>query len=692
MPPRIIKWTAIAAGALLALVIVCGLLLRLLFDPNDYRTRIELAFNERTGRVLELEGKLRLRLLPRLAVSTGPFSVSERADAGEGDFLTAQDARLGLALLPLLRRRVELGELVLIEPALALRIDAAGRDNWSDLFERPAPPAEEPEAEPRESPLRAFRIDGVAIKRGQLRLLDARRPRHLQLSDLELEAGPLAPGAATAVRASFALEDGERVFLRSVLKGRVDRARPGLWTVEDLDAELELPARNGAQRAPTQARIEARRLTGDLEARRYSAPELRYRLGEARGEASLEARRGEAGLTVAGPITLERTDLRSLLSALGITLPALANREAPGSIELKATLRSGQGVALRDIVAVLGDTRLTGSVEVGAGPGAPLRFDLRGDRVMLDDYLPAARSAPAGSATAAQRTAEENDRLRTLDVAGQLAFGRVTLAGVELRNLDANVALRRGTLELDPLSASVFGGSSRTRLRYELATPVPRLTLEQRLADIDTAALMEQLLDQQRLSGRGTLNARLTGSGRGRPALIASLSGPFDVRVRNGRVNGIDVWGEIERAVAAARGGTSPRQSGTPYTPFDRFEAAGRLEGRLIRNDRVEIVNPSLRARGSGTIHYGSGALDLDLTARLLEAPEGTVAGVSLDRLVGVDIPLTVHGTMKDPRVRPDVERLLEAAAREELQRKGEKIEKKLKDKLDETLKDLLGQ
>ncbi len=89
---------------------------------------------------------------------------------------------------------------------------------------------------------------------------------------------------------------------------------------------------------------------------------------------------------------------------------------------------------------------------------------------------------------------------------------------------------------------------------------------------------------------------------------------------------------------------------------------------------------------------YGTGALDLALTARLLEAPEGSVAGLSLDRIVGVDIPLTVRGSMSEPRVRPDVNRLLEAAARQQLRREGEEVEKKLKDKLEETLKDLLGQ
>jgi hypothetical protein len=47
--------------------------------------QIGLAFNERTGRVLELED-LGLRLLPRLAVSTGPFSIGDRPGDGDGDF------------------------------------------------------------------------------------------------------------------------------------------------------------------------------------------------------------------------------------------------------------------------------------------------------------------------------------------------------------------------------------------------------------------------------------------------------------------------------------------------------------------------------------------------------------------------------------------------------------------------------
>jgi BMFP domain-containing protein YqiC len=47
---------------------------------------------------------------------------------------------------------------------------------------------------------------------------------------------------------------------------------------------------------------------------------------------------------------------------------------------------------------------------------------------------------------------------------------------------------------------------------------------------------------------------------------------------------------------------------------------------------------------------------------------------------------------MSAPKVRPDVKRLLEAAARQQLEKEGEDVEKKLRQKLEDKLKDLLGQ
>ena len=695
MPARTLKWLAIAVGALLVLAAVCGLLLRLLFDPNDYRSQIELAFKERTGRTLELEGKLGLKVLPRLAVSTGRFSISDRPGAGTGDFLTAQDARIGLALLPLLQRRLEFGVLTLAEPSLTLRVDAQGRDNWSDLLERPASPdtldgVEPPTAAPDESGL-DLRIAGLAIDEGKLTLDDDRDRRQWQVAGLTLDTGPLDFAEPTAVRTAFSLVDGDAVRLRALINGRVSQPRPRVWTLHDLDAELELPAGTAGRTQPVAGRIAIAHLTADLEARRYDAPGLRYRLGEARGEANLEARHTAQGLTVHGPVTLQRTDLRALLADLGIRLAPMREKDAPGDIEFSASLRYGPGLELREVVSVVGDTRLTGSMALGPGSPASLRFDLRGDRLNADGWLPAPPAAGSPTSAPGADTAATG-RGRGRDVMGRLAFGNLTVAGIQLRDFEGRMSLRDGVLEADPLQASLFGGSGNARLRYELAATDPKLTMQTRLVNVDAAALLKHFSRQSRLSGRGTLSAQLTGTGRDRQALLASLAGPFEARIVDGRVTGIDLWAEIERAVAAARGAVAPRGSGNGHTPFDLIDARGQLAGKRIKADQFVVANASIRAQGKGTVDYGSGALDLALTARLLEAPQGEVAGIPLDRVVGVDVPLTVGGTLAEPRVRPDVGRLLESAAKQHLKQEGEQLEKKLKDKLNETLKDLFGQ
>jgi AsmA protein len=690
---RVLKWTSIALVAVLALLVICGVLLRLLFDPNDYRTQIEIAFNERTGRALELDGELELRLLPRLAVSTGPFSIGDRPGFGDAPFLIAQDAQLRLALLPLLQRRVELGELILTQPAVALRIDADGRDNWSDLFEQAQPP--EPLDGTHPEPITApeepvdLGIAGLRIVHGRVAFDDARSKRRLRFGGLDARTGPLDFDAPSPIKLSFALLAPDAVKWRATVSGRVGKARSRVWTVEDFVTELTLP---GPGSEPVRGRIEADRLSADLDARHYAAPELRYALGDARGEASLEARRGEDGVNVHGPVTLESADLRRLMSDLGVTLPAFRDPKAPGAIALKASLQHhGKTLALRDIVAVLGDTRLTGGVEVGsAGPGS-VRFELQGNRLYLDRFLAPAGDEPAAAAAPSPARADRS-RERTLDIQGRFSLGRLSVARLDLRDLDGSLTLKDGQLRLEPVRASLFGGTSLTRLRYDLSAATPRLALEQTLVDVDVAPLLEKLADQHRLSGRGSLTAQLNGTGDTRKALLASLAGPFEVRVVKGRFEGVDISAEIERAVAAARGELTSHGTGPAYTPFDRFEATGRVAGTLVHNERFDVANASLRAHGQGTVDYGTGVLDLDLTARLLEAPEGAVAGLTLDRIVGVDVPLTVRGTIGDPRVRPDVKRLVESAAEQQLRQEGKKVERKLKDKLNEKLEDLLGQ
>jgi AsmA protein len=122
---------------------------------------------------------------------------------------------------------------------------------------------------------------------------------------------------------------------------------------------------------------------------------------------------------------------------------------------------------------------------------------------------------------------------------------------------------------------------------------------------------------------------------------------------------------------------------GSGRTPFERLSARGTLAGRVLRNDSIEFVAVFARVGGRGTVDYCRDALDLVLTARLLKAPQGRLLGVKVSRVKGADIPLRVTGPLAEPKVRPDVSKLLEAMAKDAIK---EPLEGKIKEELEKIL------
>ena len=73
---RLLKILALVVGVLALLLVVAGALLILLFDPNDYKPRIEQVVHNQTGREFAIEGDIDLSVFPWLGVETGPARLS----------------------------------------------------------------------------------------------------------------------------------------------------------------------------------------------------------------------------------------------------------------------------------------------------------------------------------------------------------------------------------------------------------------------------------------------------------------------------------------------------------------------------------------------------------------------------------------------------------------------------------------
>ena len=683
---RRLRIAGIVVVSLAALLAGGALLAWLLFDPNAYKDELQGAFQGATGRELRLDGPLSLSVFPWLAVETGTASVSNRAGFGDEPFAALDRARLGVRLWPLLSaRRVELGPVRVDGLALNLAIARDGSNNWSDFIERfeKAPPPPGTEETPSTSAQGSVaRLD---LRDAVLRLADAQAGTRYVIDRWDLATGTLRQGEPFDVETSLRLAHNDAPIGRLKLRTRVQPDQSDRLVFEDGEGTLRL-ARSGRDDLPVALR--APRIAVANATRDIAIENLEARIGDAVLVATLGVDQGQAGPRARGRVQLAETDLRELLRALGLDPPATRDPKAlariAGAADLAYSTRDGLQVDAHDLR--LDATTLSGRITLADFERRAIRFDLRGDGIDLDRYLPppAAAGTPSPTAATASATAKAPDA-RPLDARGSIALGRVVVAAIPLQDVVANVRFTGGRLALDPLRARVFDGSSITRLDYALAAPVPTLHIEQRLADVDVGALLGQLIQFRQLQGRGNGQFVLTTHGAGAEALFANLAGPFDLTVTNGALVGTDLWYEIERAVAAARlepSAVTGKSSGR--TEFSRLAARGTIGDRTLRNEHVEFVSDFARVKGRGRIDYGRDALDLDLTARLLKTPPGRFLGIKVRRLEGADIPLKVTGTMSEPQVRPNVSKLLEAAAKDAIK---EPLEGKIKEKLEKLFK-----
>ena len=124
-------WRMLAGlgGLLLLIIVAAGITLRK-FDANELIGPIQQHVRDATGRELTIRGgaELKLALEPKLVIDD--VSLGNASWGASPQMLTAKRIEAQVALLPLLRRRVDVVRFALIEPTISLETDGKGNGNW----------------------------------------------------------------------------------------------------------------------------------------------------------------------------------------------------------------------------------------------------------------------------------------------------------------------------------------------------------------------------------------------------------------------------------------------------------------------------------------------------------------------------------------------------------------------------------
>jgi len=252
---RIALWLLAAVAALVAAVALAAWLL---FDAQAVKAQSEKLVLEATGRQLRIGGDLSLSVFPRLGVEMADLRLSERGQP-ETPFASVERVRVGVRLLPLLQRRVEADEILLVAPDVRLVRDRNGHLNIADLAGQPAAADKAAEGDKKTAPaapLPRIALAGVRVEKGRLTYRDEGTGKEIVVSDLGLRFGELGTqakgravlGASLALggkqlrgdlETDYVIDAGARRLGLSGLSGRVTGA---VATLSELDVQIKLAA------------------------------------------------------------------------------------------------------------------------------------------------------------------------------------------------------------------------------------------------------------------------------------------------------------------------------------------------------------------------------------------------------------------------------------------------------------------
>ncbi|MFW6092653.1 MAG: AsmA family protein [Pseudomonadota bacterium] len=377
---------------------------------------------------------------------------------------------------------------------------------------------------------------------------------------------------------------------------------------------------------------------------------------------------GGDGPHLAGRATLAGLDPRAMLSAMD-TAPETADPEVLTHLSGESRWRlEPTTLALEDMVWRLDDTRLTGTLAIEDFDRLATRFDLTLDRMDVDAYLPPREAEDTEEAPEAEAAEIPVALIRELEVTGDLSAGELILLGMTLRDVDAGIAAAGDTLRLEPVRAGLYGGAYRGSIVVDANVDPAQVTLDQHLAGVQAGEVLESFFGSDLLAG--TLTVDLSGAGTGNTAadLLRRLAGDLSLELDDGAYRGMDVGYEIARARALLQGDAPPPTPEDRETPISNLTLAGAMRDGVLQTDRVSAATPVMRITGDGGVDLMALALDYDLTAVLVEDDAGDGR---LGDLAGLEIPLSLEGPLRSPKVGVDLEALVGSGLRRALEQRA---------------------
>jgi AsmA protein len=562
-------------------------------NRDALREAVEAQIRAVTGLDLVITGAIDVSVFPGSYVSfhdVGLKGGGTTDPALQVDVLTAN-----LRLLPLLLRRFEIADVMMLRPHIRVVRDGNGESNWTPFVETIARTMK-PGAENQVS------FSEIRIQDGVLNYEDATNHVSEMLGDIDLSL------AWPSISRSFAAT------------GQFD------WRAERIDGSVS-------------ASDFVALLSGDrsgLKARLASAPLKLAFDGTVANRTSL---------MMEGTATIDSPSLRNALRWMGQAPPGAGGF---GRFALKARANVvGGSVALTNVNVELDGNVAEGVMTFANNGRQTLQATLAAGNLDFTPYISTFRLLASGARDWNRQLFDLNT-LSTTDLDMRLSAARVTVGATKLGRTAFGANLRGGALALSVGEAQMYGGIAKGSFGIARSDAVADVKAQFQFTDVDLQACASDLFGINKLSGRGNLNISLVASGASPFGLASSLDGTATLTGHDGAIAGFNAEQLLRRLERRPLGGAGNFRSGA--TPYDNLTVSVKFNDGIATAEDIRVEGPAARLTLTGTASVPSREYDLKGVASLISAPNAPP---------GFDLPFVVQGPWDDPLVFPDPDSLI---------------------------------
>jgi AsmA protein len=537
-----------------------------LIPAESVRDAVKSELRAVTGLDPVLRGPISVSLFPSGSASFDDVVLG--GDQAGTTALAAERLTARLRFFPLLLGHIEIADVTLVRPVIAVAFDAAGQSNWTPLVQTLSAALA-----PREQRRRSF--SEIRIEDGTVVVRNDARGWVEKLTDVGVSVAWPSISQSFAATGRFA------------------------WRGETVDASLSLSDFVAA-------------LAGD-------STGFKLRLNGAPLKVAFDGHlSSRPTLKVDGTLAADSASLREALRWSGQKPPPGGGF---GRFALKAKTNAvGGNVSLSGVNIELDGNAAEGVLTFTTDGRQMLQGTLAAENLDFTPYVSTIRLL-TGNERDWNGTPITLDNLSGLDLDLRLSAAQVKIASAKFGRTALATNLRNGRLSVTVGESQGFGGIIKGSFGLAKTEPGAEVKAQLQFADVDLDSCLGALFGLHRLDGKGNLALNVEGSGSSVLGLTETLNGTASLTATKGAVVGFNVEQLLRRLERRPLSGNGDYRSGR--TPYDKLAIKLSIAQGMVTADEAIIDGSAVRLTLAGNASIPARDLELKGVGSLV-ATSGT--------------------------------------------------------------------